>query len=449
MTESSGPAQAPLVPDQLVLAVPRRARVLVVSDIHLGGRATPTSLLVSESLARDLDAWATPGVFVLAGDIFELLGDRTTDPRPALAAHRRFREALAGWTLDAQHRVVVLTGNHDGSLAWCEPAVRALESEFRAQMAITVDLEIETAGGVQRVRIEHGHRFDSTNAFTDPRDPLDTPLGHHVVSEFLPALDLVHSPWLRGLGQLIDGVDAPAFAASRIAYRRVARYLGWLAVPFIVLGGLRIGLGVATVAGDYALDPLVSGWLQSLSLIGIGILADVFLLVAILVVIGKRTFGSVDELGLGERGIAQNRAARGEAERLLTFGFAGLVTGHTHYPELTGLGAGFYANSGCGDVIVERRPARLHLPPVFASIRRVSWIEMEAGPELTVRLLLGESSLDENTRLERFVMRPVELAPSPPTLVASRPGGPNYPLRGQPTHRSVSLGTPRQPVAHL
>ena len=45
MTESLGQAEAPLVPDLLTLAVPPGARVLVVSDIHLGRRATPTSLL--------------------------------------------------------------------------------------------------------------------------------------------------------------------------------------------------------------------------------------------------------------------------------------------------------------------------------------------------------------------------------------------------------------------
>ena len=44
-----------------------------------------------------------------------------------------------------------------------------------------------------------------------------------------------------------------------------------------------------------------------------------------------------------------NDQPRSEAERLIGGGFAGLVTGHTHDPELTSLGSGFYANTGsCG-----------------------------------------------------------------------------------------------------
>ena len=51
-----------------------------------------------------------------------------------------------------------------------------------------------------------------------------------------------------------------------------------------------------------------------------------------------------------------NDQPRSEAERLIGGGYAGLVTGHTHDPELTSLGSGFYANTGsCGTVVRPRQ----------------------------------------------------------------------------------------------
>ena len=56
----------------------------------------------------------------------------------------------------------------------------------------------------------------------------------------------------------------------------------------------------------------------------------------------------------------------------MTEGSAGLITGHTHHAELSHLGSGFYANTGCGTEVVEEVPSRLAgigLPPVFLGHR--------------------------------------------------------------------------------
>ncbi len=84
-----------------------------------------------------------------------------------------------------------------------------------------------------------------------------------------------------------------------------------------------------------------------------------------------------------KRGPAQND----EARRLVAGGHAGLMTGHTHHPELTLLPDGFYANTGSGTNVVDERRSSGGLPAMFLSHRQLSWIEPEAGADLPVRLL--------------------------------------------------------------
>src|SRR3954464_7125268 len=94
MTEPMPAEAVPLVPDLVEVAVPVGGRVLVCSDLHLAREATTASTAAATELAQPVEAWAGPGVFVLAGDCFELLEGRVTDPRPALQTHTRLAAAL-------------------------------------------------------------------------------------------------------------------------------------------------------------------------------------------------------------------------------------------------------------------------------------------------------------------------------------------------------------------
>ncbi len=76
-----------------------------------------------------------------------------------------------------------------------------------------------------------------------------------------------------------------------------------------------------------------------------------------------------DRTGVG----AHNAATRERAARMVELGYAGLVSGHTHSPELSVVGDGFYANSGCGVEVLGPMPARLGLPRPFVSVRSKPW----------------------------------------------------------------------------
>ena len=419
------------VPEQAHLTVLAGARVVVVSDLHLPSSATPASTAAATEVARTIEAWIGPGVLVFAGDTVELLAEQPDDAAAALRAHHRLQDAVCTFAGADDRAVLYLIGNHDGRLTWDAHARSRVAEALGADMALAADLEIETGRGCRRVRIEPGHAFDRASAFVDPRDPLDSPLGHHVVRELLPALKTDDRPWLAGAERLADPVSLPTFFASRMAYRRIAPHLGWLALPFLAALLLKLPLTYA-LASHLGHQTGTIVWARRLLVVGLAIVADLVLVAGFLVVAARHTWRSINEItlespGLGQRGQARNDAARERARQLVAEGYAGLVTGHTHHPELTIMGDGFYANTGSCSEVVDAGAAHLGLPPVFLSRRQVGWLELEAGADLHARLLVGRNPAEGGSRLERLAARKPLPVPPGPEVVAAFPQGPSWP----------------------
>jgi lysylphosphatidylglycerol synthetase-like protein (DUF2156 family)/UDP-2,3-diacylglucosamine pyrophosphatase LpxH len=422
----------------LAVRVPPGGGVVIASDLHLGPIATYASQAAAAELARRIDDWRGPGAVVLAGDVFELWASPVDSPIPALAAHAELAAVLEEFARADGHQLVIVPGNHDGRLAWDENAVHALRQRFRAEVALAVDVEIEPAdhnGQVQRVRIEHGNQLDPHNAFVDPRSPLDRPFGFHVTRLIVPVVERTGSSegspgWMEGLHELDDPGDAAAMLGSRLVYRQLARHLWWLAVPFLVVLALRVPLLVALLshqpwlgahalhAADLALDVGVL-LLVTLALVGVGV-----------ALVARRAFRSLASLDVGERGEGLNAAARARAAHLAATGYAGYVSGHTHYPELSEVAGGaFYANTGSGGRMVSRRRARLGLPPVYLHTRHISYVvlENESGG-LVARLVYRRSPERDGTWLERLVATRDQSRVGQLAVVATYPDGPPWPL---------------------
>ncbi|MGI8662002.1 MAG: phosphatidylglycerol lysyltransferase domain-containing protein [Acidimicrobiales bacterium] len=417
-----------LVADLVEIEVGSGSRVVVASDLHLGWRPTETSQHVATELATVLEGWVGPGALVLAGDAFELLTDAQRDPGRIIDAHPRLASALERFSAGADREVVVLVGTHDACLAWQDKAIATLQRRYGAKVGLAAELGVVTGVGLRTVRIEHGQRFDPSNAPGDPRNPAETPIGHHVVVELLPLVAPDKVPWLEGLAELGDPADAPGFIASRLAYRRLAKQLWWLIVP-LLMAGLLVGAGFVIDLVRPRPERALLGLSGRLAVVGFVAVADVVLVALLLAAVMRRSFRSLAGLEVGAPHRAQNDAPRAEADRFVrseTSG-AGLITGHTHEPELTTLGGGFYANCGSGGTVVRRRAARLGLPPVFVAERQVAWIELEAGAELHVRLLWSRVEVERLPLLERLAARPGPEPAPRPSVVATYPGGTDWP----------------------
>lgn len=412
----------PLVLDRGEVRLPKGSKVLICSDLHLGATPTDASMLVSAEIGAKLNEWSEPGAVVLNGDCFELLA--TTEPSidATLDAHPEFEQALVDFASGSDRHVIVTVGNHDSQIAWNPEALHTLQLRLRATVFIVVDLLLDTDRGVRVVRVEHGHQFDPANAFQDPRDPYDSPLGQHIAQEVLP--ELAGQTFLSDVASLSDPNEFARFLGSRVVYRELIGRAWWLGLPFIAALLIRtpfVVRGLSDARGDQ-----IGRWLL---VVGVGITADVIALGLVAVLVARRVFQTLAYNRLGPRGANQNDPPRAAGEALCAEGFAGFVTGHSHHPELMPLPTGFYANSGCGVQTLEARPGRAGLPPVFTGVLRRSWVELETSRDLETRLVVAETPVPGSTRLERLCTRSQTARPTTPTVVCTLPGGASWPIR--------------------
>ena len=325
------PAPRPEVADLLEVDIPPGGKVIVASDLHLPPARTDVSGRCCETLSRQLDSEDGPLTVVLAGDVVELLGFPEATATDILRAHEDLCAALAG-VAGRGGQVIYAIGNHDGDLAWDVKAAGAVREMTGARLCLEADLILP---GGRRVRVEHGHQLDPYNCFCDPRNSLDTPLGHHIVREVIPRIEWLGRGWVDGAHEMADPTDFPSFIGSRLVYRKFGRRLWWLiAIPLAILILVRIPV-VTSIRSRY---PDTQVWVHRGEILGWGALADLIMLAVVVAILARRAWVSVSALALERRGYEQNHAARQRATDLIADGYHGFLSGHTHHPELTDRG---------------------------------------------------------------------------------------------------------------
>jgi lysylphosphatidylglycerol synthetase-like protein (DUF2156 family) len=432
--------------DACRVEVPLGRRVMVVSDLLLTPEATSSTLATTAELARALDSWDGPGILVIAGNLFDLSGCASplAESERSMAAHPALATALDRFLAGEERRVIRQNGTHEPGYDTDPELIAAIAARGVEQLG-AVDLHLHTATGIRVVRVEpgeHAYAAGGTCHETEFDPAVDTKPG---VVGATPAgrgwRDLAarsdrDASWLAGLQRLSDPSALSRFVVSRTLYRRVGRYAWWLLVPFAVAGLLRVAVT------PWVLDHLGSGLparairhahradLADQTLIAA--LAALVVLAVLAVVLGLLSRRMWSIMGGGALDVVQTEAgandtARDAARELVGRGYAGLITAATFQSELTHLGLGFYANVGVTGELVEERRGRLGLPPVFLEKQRVSWVELETGAELHVRLLLASNELRSPSTLERMVTRGRRPGTLHPALVASYPVGGSWP----------------------
>jgi UDP-2,3-diacylglucosamine pyrophosphatase LpxH len=413
------------VADLLDVRIPTGGRVLAFSDLHLppvrsdvSGR---TCAMLAGRLSEVLGDGAGPLTVVLAGDVIELLGSPGATAAEILREHEDLSTALAAVTA-AGGRVIYAIGNHDSDLAWDVKAADAVRDVTGAELCLAADLILADGG---RIRVEHGHQLDPYNCFCDQRNSLDTPLGHHIVREVLPRIEFLGRGWLDGAHEMADPGDFPSFVGSRLFYRKLTRHAWWLVlIPVLLLLALRVS-EILSLPSRY---PDTSRWVHDAKILGYGAVADLIVVAAVIAIISRRAWTSISALALAERGYGQNSAARQRAVDLTADGYRGFVSGHTHHPGLSRCGNGFYANSGSCTTVVEATTTRLTMPSAYLRAQQVAWVElMDAGAKLRAELWVARIDLPGATRLERFAAHGRHHFPAVPAVLASWPGGPEWP----------------------
>lgn len=431
------------VVDRISIPLSADARVLVCSDLHLGQHATAASRLIQDDLVERLSRWDGPGAIVLNGDTFDLWGEPCATVEVALDAHPELTGALASFGRAPDRRVVVVAGNHDAQIAWDGVSAPTLARRWVATCVPSVDLVFDAPAGQRVVRCEHGHAYDPANVLANPRDPLDSSSGRHLVRQAPPKVR--RAPLLSDVDALADPQRAGQLLASRLVYRHLGRRAWWLLLPLLLAVLLRTPLVLRLLPASRALHH-PQRWLV---IAGIGLAIDVALLVVLAVLIARSVYTAMANDRLGPRGPRLNGPPRAAAAALCADGLAGLITGHTHEPELTAVPGGFYGNSGCGARCVVARPGRLFLPPVFAAVLRRSWIELDVDHDVRVSLTVSEQDAGETTRLERLAARRGPRVPTSAQVVATLPGQAGWPLRHDVLDRRAAYERARRWAARI
>jgi lysylphosphatidylglycerol synthetase-like protein (DUF2156 family) len=447
-TGTRGQTNADGIPAVTEVPVPVGGRALVACDLHLDRDPAPTHVLTVNELIQAIDSWTGPGVLLLNGNTFEPPNAPAEEITPAgpsggvsvaatLAAHPRLVRAVKDFAEGQGRSVLVLPGDRDADLAWSKADQDAVRTQLGAELALAVDLDITAGAGPRRVRVEGGQQLDPLSARRDEKNGGETPLSYHLRCELLPAVRRAEGAskdrdgWLSGMDQLDDQATFPRFLASRLTYRKLGRYVLLLLIPVVIAIGLRLPALAMAHASGYTNSRSV----RLITLMAVAVLL-ILILLGIVVVAVRRAWLGLAGLSAGEGDREPNRTARDRARELIGDGYAGLITGHTCRPELAHLGGGFYANAGCNADVVTEIPARvrgLGLPPVFRAYHQLSWVELEVGNELHVRLLHARQDAGGATLLERLIgRRPAELGTDKdlrPQLVATFPQGSSWPVQ--------------------
>jgi hypothetical protein len=380
-----------------------------VSDPHIGGDPgrdifeSPDELV---TLLDELDGHPGPVELVLAGDFFDLLriaevpeGANRASMTIARPEYRALFDRLRRFAAGKSRTVVYLPGNHDAEM-WWNPEIRAtLEGEGLVhEFALSYSACFESDPD-RIVYCEHGNQLDPANTFRDYADPLDTPLGDHVVTDLMPRLPggrtLTPTLHLREIDRIFPLAKIPEWVAGRLFYDVVTQAVRWLLLPLIAAYAAYwlIKYALGGTDGDL-LDLIIDlGYELVVLLVAFG------LFVLVLRGMANRAIrGAAARLHGDDDAPERPDPAADEIRRRLESGLpfplghdqpgeiAVFVSGHTHAPSLvefvTPAGAqGAAVNAGCWLRQAHPVEARLSAPPVFASRYVLTHARVRCGAE--------------------------------------------------------------------
>src|SRR5215216_1390177 len=223
--------------------------VVFVSDSHIGGDPGCDGFESPEELGalfEELAGHEGPVELILAGDFFDFLQISPLPSGTNRAALTLSRPEYAGmfetlkrFNEGEQNRVIYLPGNHDAEMWWNPEIQETLKEQGLVdEFAFSYLAYFEVNGVRQIVYCEHGNQFDPANTVEDYSDPLDTPLGHHVVTDFTrriaPFGEVSRGLDLSEIKNVYPLVAIPRWVASRYFYNFLGRVMAHLLLPLLV-----------------------------------------------------------------------------------------------------------------------------------------------------------------------------------------------------------------------
>jgi UDP-2,3-diacylglucosamine pyrophosphatase LpxH len=385
--------------------------LVFLSDVHIGGAAgTEIFQSVPELMAllEDLGRHRGPVELVLTGDFLDLLrmGEvgRGEDLVAATLARPDYRElfaALRAFSEGPEHRVVYVVGNHDAEIWWNPRVQRSLREAGLVDVFALSYLASFASQPEQLVYCEHGNQLDPSNTLVDYANPLDSPVGAHVVTELVrpigSGIGVTRSVDLREVSYVFPLAAIPQWVAGRIFYRFLGQVLRWLLAPLVAVYVAYEGLAavVRAFGGSLALRPL---FLEVAYVLGLLVVAF-----AVVFLISRRTTTRAvatmaahlpgqapgperyrEDVAIRE--LLEDDRAPPMAGSASPMELAVFVSGHTHAPAMSELARAdgrrtVIVNTGCWLRQLQPVEARLGAPPVFVPTFVHTHVRVRAGQD--------------------------------------------------------------------
>ena len=197
-----------------------------------------------EALFEELRAREEPVELILAGDFFDFLtigevpeGSNRASLTMSRPEYERLFASLKRFKETEGKRVIYLPGNHDAE-GWWNPEIQetlreqGLVDEFPYYYAASMPV----GDGQRTIYCEHGNQ-DPANEVEDYNDRLDTPLGYHVVADFIrrvaPFGVISGGLDLSELNKVYPLAAIPRWVTSRYFYDFIGKAVAYLLLPLL------------------------------------------------------------------------------------------------------------------------------------------------------------------------------------------------------------------------
>lgn len=354
--------------------------IVFLSDCHIGGDGgrdifeSPDDLI---ALFDELAGVNRPVELVLAGDFFDCLrianvpaGMNRVSATLARPEYVGLFAALRRFAAGNDRHVAYMPGNHDAEVWWNADARKSLlDGGYVHEFLLSYAAAYKSDTG-EVIYCEHGNEFDAANRKQNYDDPLDTPLGDHIVTEIIPRLPqgrAADALQLREIDHVFPLDSIPQWIAGRLFYTLVTQLVRWVLLPLLVA---YVAFEVIAYMLGFGGHEITVLFLRIGTIVGLLLLAfAVFFAVA-----RRQANRSVASAPLrpSEVDIIRKRLADGVVPPLardLAGRIAVFVSGHTHAPGLAEIDGPdskiVVVNSGCWLRQLQPIRAHFHAPQVF------------------------------------------------------------------------------------
>ncbi len=374
-------------------------KLVFLSDLHFEASQHDNfdSFEELHQLLEELAQEHEPLELVLLGDILELLEvpcRGSLNKLERILADSRYRDLFEHFKAFSQHHPIrYIIGNHDREVIWNESIQKTL-----AESGITVAKPPEanrtwrfsSEGLSFTVYAEHGNQFDPPNRYVNFHEPLETPLGEHIVTDLIrPFKRLVGAsePWAADIDNVRPLATIPWWIFSRYFYHETNRALRFLSIPILMSFALTRILPIVLIwlhLGLRKLDTLFEVPRFLLLSAFVLLFFDLtIVMVALFLYLIKRDIQKTFK-AYGFRHHKEVLKRRDHViqtcveEKLRDDAVDLVVFGHTHQRLLQGVASGGrpkgYANTGTWTKVMWRVNALLNFPPVFIPCYALTYV---------------------------------------------------------------------------